>query len=53
MNLSVVYAFSLLILCAAGCVLTLIADEWPLEARIRLAILLVIVACIAVLGMYP
>lgn len=53
MNLSVFYALCVLVLCGTGFVLNLIADRWPVPARIRLGIVLVVVCCCAMLGMYP
>lgn len=53
MNLSVVYGLSLLALCGLACILLLLADRWPVPARVKLGIILVMVACGAVIGMYP
>lgn len=47
------YAVALVILSGAGCILCLIADEWAIETRIRLGIVLVMVCCFAILALYP
>ena len=52
-TLPVIYALALLALCGVGFILCLIADRWTIAARMKLGIILVIIACCAVIGMRP
>lgn len=49
---SEVFGLALLFLCISAMVM-LVLVEWKAEHRIKLGVVLFIIACCAVLGMYP